>query len=254
MEVPDFSSRVAIVTGAGKGIGQATAIAFSRHGARVVLSGRSKDSLARTLALIEEIGGTATMALGDVSDESAAEGVVAVALKEFGRLDFAVNNAGVSPWTGNTAECSLESWQRVMGVNLTGTWLGMKHQIRALLQGGRGGAIINMTSVAALRVFDGYPAYSASKWGVVGITKVAAKEFASSGVRVNAIAPGSIDTPLFSTVVDTTPHSRADYERQTPMGRIARPEEVAAAATWLCSDAASYVTGAVLPIDGGMTL
>jgi NAD(P)-dependent dehydrogenase (short-subunit alcohol dehydrogenase family) len=254
MEAPDFSSRVAIVTGAGKGIGQATAIAFSRHGAKVVLSGRSEDSLARTLALIEEFGGTATMAIGDVSDEDAAEGAVSVALKEFGRLDLAVNNAGVSPWTGNTAECSLESWQRVIDVNLTGTWLGMKHQIRAILGSGRGGAIVNMTSVAALRAFDGYPAYSASKWGVVAITKVAAKELASSGVRVNAIAPGSIDTPLFNTVVGSTPHSRTDYEQQTPMGRIARPEEVAAAATWLCSDAASYVTGAVLPIDGGMTL
>jgi NAD(P)-dependent dehydrogenase (short-subunit alcohol dehydrogenase family) len=194
------------------------------------------------------------MVVGDVSKEAIAHDSVATALKEFGRLDFAVNNAGVSPWTGNTIDCTFETWQRVIGVNLTGTWLGMKYQIAAMLKTGQGGAIVNMTSVAALQVFDGYPVYSASKWGVVGITKVAAKEFASQHVRVNAIAPGSIETPLFMDVVNSTPHSRADYEKRTPMGRIAKAEEVAVAATWLCSDAASYVTGAILPVDGGMTL
>lgn len=254
MATQGFSDRVAIVTGAGKGIGQATAIAFSTLGAKVVLCGQSKEPLLETLALIERSGGTGVMVMGDVSNESVANETVCTALKEFGRLDFAVNNAGVSPWTGNTADCTLETWQRVITVNLTGTWLGLKYQIPAMLKNGHGGAIVNMTSVAALRAFEGYPPYSASKWGVVGLTKVAAKEFASQGIRVNAIAPGSIETPLFSTVVNSTPTSRADYEKQTPMRRIAKSEEVAAAATWLCSEAASYVTGAVLPVDGGMTL
>jgi NAD(P)-dependent dehydrogenase (short-subunit alcohol dehydrogenase family) len=249
-----FHDRVAIVTGAGKGIGQATAIAFSKLGAAVVLCSQSKEPLMETLALIERSGGKAMPIVGDVSNEHVAEETVAMALKEFGRLDFAVNNAGISPWTGNTVDCTFETWQRVIGVNLTGTWLGMKHQIPAMLKTGRGGAIVNMTSVAALQVFEGYPVYSASKWGIVGLSKVAAREFASQGVRVNTIAPGSIDTPLFSVVVNSTPTSRTDYEKQTPMGRIARSEEVAAAATWLCSDAASYVTGAVLPVDGGLTL
>lgn len=251
---PELIDRVAIITGAGKGIGQATAVALATLGAKVVLSGRSKVPLMETLTLVEKMGGSALMVIGDVSDEVTAQETVARATKEFGRLDIAVNNAGVSPWTGNTVECTLETWQRVISVNLTGTWLGMKYQIPAMLKSGRGGAIVNMTSVATLQVFAGYPCYSASKWGVVGITKVAAREFASQGVRVNAIAPGSIDTPLFAEVVDGTPTSKADYEKQTPMARIAKAEEVAAAAVWLCSDAASYVTGAVLPVDGGMTL
>jgi NAD(P)-dependent dehydrogenase (short-subunit alcohol dehydrogenase family) len=253
MHSPEFRERVAIVTGAGKGIGQATALAFASLGARVVLSGQTEKPLTETLGLIEKAGGTAVIVLGDVATERAAQDTVATALHTFGRLDFAVNNAGVSPWTGNTVECPVEMWQRVIGVNLTGTWLGMKHQIPAMLKNG-GGAIVNLTSVAALQVFEGYPVYSASKWGVVGVTKVAAREFASQRIRVNAIAPGSIDTPLFSNVVNSSPTSRADYERQTPMGRIARSEEVAATATWLCSEAASYITGAVVPVDGGMTL
>ena len=254
MQTEQFLDRVAIVTGAGKGIGQATAVAFSALGARVVLSGQSEESLLLTMALIEKSGGRAVVVVGDVSDEKVAEQTVSTALNEFGRLDFAVNNAGVSPWTGNTVDCTLETWQRVLNVNLTGAWLGMKYQIPAILKKGSGGAIVNMTSVAVLRVFEGYPVYSASKWGIVGVTKAAAREFASQGVRVNAIAPGAIDTPLFSTVINSTPSSRADYEKQTPMGRVAKAEEVAAAATWLCSDAASYVTGTVLPVEGGMTL
>ena len=253
MQPRELSERVAIVTGAGKGIGQATAIVFSKFGAAVVLSGQSEAPLLETRGIIERAGGKARIVVGDVAKEDTARQAVATALREFGRLDYAVNNAGVSPWTGNTVDCTLETWQRVLEVNLTGTWLGMKHQIPAILKHG-GGAIVNMTSVAALQVFEGYPVYSASKWGVVGVTKVAAREFAARGVRVNAIAPGSIDTPLFINVINTTPHGREDYEKQTPMGRIAKSEEVAAAAAWLCSDAASYVTGAVLPVDGGMTL
>ena len=249
----NFAGRVAIVTGAGKGIGQSTAIKFAELGAQLVLNSRSQGPLGETLTVIQQLGGRAVVVVGDVADESVAKETVALALKEFGRLDFAVNNAGISPWVGNTAECTRENWERVININLTGTWLGMKYQIPAMLQSGCG-AIVNMASVAALMTFEGYSPYSASKWGVVGITRVAAKEFAARKIRVNAVAPGSIETPLFTNVIQSTPNSREVYEKQTPMKRIAKPEEVAAAATWLCSDAASYVTGAVLPVDGGMTL
>jgi NAD(P)-dependent dehydrogenase (short-subunit alcohol dehydrogenase family) len=162
-----------------------------------------------------------------------------------------VNNAGISPWVGMTAECSVESWQQVISINLTGTWMGMKYQIPALLK--NGGAIVNMSSVAALSTFAGYCPYSASKWGIVGITRVAAREYAGSGIRVNAIAPGAIDTPLFADVVASTPNSREDDEAAAPMKRVAGPAEVATAATWLCSEGASYVTGILVPVEGGST-
>jgi NAD(P)-dependent dehydrogenase (short-subunit alcohol dehydrogenase family) len=253
MSEPDFSERVVIVTGAGKGIGQACALAFARMGATVVISGRSRKPLQDTQERIAELGAKCAIYEGDVADQNTAQGTVALALSEFGRLDFAVNNAGISPWVGTTAECSIEAWQQVISINLTGTWMGMKYQIPALLQRG-GGAIVNMSSVAALSTFAGYCPYSASKWGIVGITRVAAREYAGSGIRVNAIAPGAIDTPLFADVVASTPNSREDYEAASPMKRVAQPEEVATAATWLCSDGASYVTGILVPVEGGSTL
>jgi NAD(P)-dependent dehydrogenase (short-subunit alcohol dehydrogenase family) len=250
---PEYAGRVAIVTGAGKGIGQACALAFARMGASVVLCGRSRGPLQDTQDQIATLGGRSVAYEGNVSDESTAEGTVALAMQEFGRLDFAVNNAGISPWVGTTAECSVESWNEVISINLTGTWLGMKHQIPALLESG-GRAIVNMSSVAALGAFAGYCPYTASKWGIVGITRVAAKEYANAGIRVNAIAPGAIDTPLMADVVASTPISRDDYVAATPMNRVASPEEVATATTWLCSEGASYITGAHVPVEGGMTL
>ena len=248
-----FSGRVALITGSGKGIGQATAIEFAKLGANVVLNGRSKAPLEDTVKQVEKAGGKAIVVVGDVAEEALQKETVDRALSEFGRLDFAVNNAGISPWVGTTAEASVGDWKKVIDTNLTGTWLGMKYQIPAIIQSG-GGSIVNMASVAALMTFEGYSPYSASKWGIVGITRVAAKEYASKGVRVNAIAPGSIATPLFQEVINSTPNSKEDYQKQVPMNRIAESGEVASVVTFLCSDAASYITGVVLPVDGGMTL
>jgi len=248
-----FSGKVALITGAGKGIGQATALEFAKLGSSVVVNSRSRGPLEETLRLIEKEGGKAIVIVGDVADEHVQKKAVERALNEFGRLDFAVNNAGISPWVGTTAECSVEDWKKVIDINLTGTWLGMKCQIPAIIQSG-GGSIVNMTSVAALMTFEGYSPYSASKWGIVGITKVAAKEYASKGIRVNVIAPGSIATPLFQDVINSTPNSKEDYQKQVPMNRIAESGEVASVVSFLCSDAASYITGAVIPVDGGMTL
>jgi NAD(P)-dependent dehydrogenase (short-subunit alcohol dehydrogenase family) len=253
MEKGQFTDRVGIVTGAGKGIGQACAIAFAKLGAKVILSGQSEAPLAETLGAVEKLGGRARVVVGDVARESVAQDTVALALTEFGRLDFAVNNAGISPLTGNTADCTFDEWQRVINVNLNGTFLGMKYQIQAMLKGG-GGAIVNMASVAALRAFDSYGPYSASKWGIVGLSKVTAKEFASKNIRVNVLGPGAIDTPLFHETIKKGSVSREAYASMTPMNRIASSDEVAAAATWLCSDAASYVTGVLLPVEGGSTL
>jgi len=248
-----FSDQVAIVTGAGKGIGQAIAIAFAKLGARVVISGRSKEPLEETLSVITNCGGEAVMVIGDVADEEIAIETVDAAIKKFGRLDFAVNNAGISPQTGKTADVTPDMWDSVINTNLKGTWLGMKYQIPAMLKNG-GGSIVNLASVGALMVFEGYAPYSASKCGVVGLTKVAAVEYAAKGIRINAIAPGSIATPLFQEVIEKSPANKEDFENQTPMKRIANSDEVAAAATWLCSEAASFITGVVLPVDGGMTL
>jgi NAD(P)-dependent dehydrogenase (short-subunit alcohol dehydrogenase family) len=247
------SERVAIVTGAGKGIGQAAAVSFAQQGVAVVMTGRSRAPLEDTQGRVADIGGRSALYVGDVAEEETARATVDLALKEFGRLDYAVNNAGISPWVGKTAECSVDDWHTVIGINLTGTWFGMKYQIPAIVSNG-GGAIVNLSSVAALGTFDQYCPYSASKWGVVGITRVAAKEYAGDRLRVNAVAPGAIDTPLMREVLDTTPASREDYERTVPLKRVAEPSEVASVITFLCSDGASYMTGAHVAVDAGMTL
>ena len=184
----EFVGRVAIVTGAGKGIGQATAIAFAKRGAHVVLSGQSKEPLMQTLALIEESGGKAARSSAMFRPKSRPTDGVDRA-ERIWPTRFRSEQRGRVPVDRQYRRLHLRDWQRVIGVNLTGTWLGMKYQIPAIAKNGRGGAIVNMTSVAALQVFEGYPVYSASKWGVVGVTKVAAREFASQGIRVNAIAP-----------------------------------------------------------------
>ena len=245
-----FEGRVALVTGAGSGIGRASALAFAAAGARVAVVDVDVVHGEATAAAITTAGGTARPVVCDVRDEVSVAAMVAEVVDTWGRLDFAHNNAGISPATGDTVVCSKTDWDAILAVNLTGVWLCMHHEIPAMLAGG-GGAIVNTSSGVGLKAFPGQPAYVASKHGVVGLTKAAALEFATRGVRVNAICPGTVLTPLVTQKLGILYDE--DFMRQAnPMKRFGEPEEIAAAAVWLCSDQASFVTGVALPVDGGI--
>ncbi len=242
--------RVALVTGAGSGIGRATAVAFARAGARVVVSDRDAAGGEQTVASIRSAGGDALFVRADVAVARDVEALVARAMHAYGRLDFAFNNAGIEGKQALTADTSEEDWDRIIAVNLKGVWLCMKHEIPRMLTG-QGGAIVNCSSVAGLVGFAQLPAYVASKHGVVGLTKATALEYARSGIRVNAVCPGAIQTPMIDRVVAARPEMAAALAAAEPVGRMGRPEEIAAAVVWLCSDEASFVTGQAWAVDGG---
>jgi NAD(P)-dependent dehydrogenase (short-subunit alcohol dehydrogenase family) len=248
-----LSGKVVLITGAGSGIGQATALAAAKQGARVIVSDVAVEGGGETVRLIEEAGGTAIFVKADVSKAAEVEALVERAVGTYGRLDCAVNNAGIEGVLAPTADYPEGVWDRVLGVNLTGVYLCMKYEIPRMLAAG-GGSIVNMASILGLVGFANAPAYTAAKHGVVGLTKAAALEYSARGIRVNALCPAFIETPMvMERGVEAGTH-RDVYEQIAalhPIGRLGRPEEVAEAAIWLCSDAASFVTGHAMAADGG---
>ncbi|WP_158793598.1 SDR family NAD(P)-dependent oxidoreductase [Granulicella sp. L60] len=243
----DFSGQVALVTGAASGLGRATAKAFAEAGAAVVLVDRNQEDLTVLLKEITGAGGKAIMVAGDVSDEKVAESAVERAVVEFGSLDMAYNNAGILGPMCPMMEETGEGYDEVNAVNLRGIWTFMKHELLQMKKQGAG-SIVNCSSLGGLVGLPGRAAYHATKHGVIGLTKSAALDVAAQGIRINAICPGCIETPMGDGI---DPAAMQEFLKQQPIGRPGRPEEIAAAVLWLCSSAASLVLGVALPVDGG---
>ena len=243
--------KVALVTGGGSGIGRASALTFAREGAKVVVSDVVVEAGEETVQLIKNADGEAVFIKADVAQASAVEALIAKTVEAYGRLDCAHNNAGIEGNSAKVADYDEADWDRVIAINLTGVWLCMKYEIPQMLQQGSG-AIVNTSSVAGLLGFRTGSAYVASKHGVLGLTKTAALEYAKSGIRVNAVCPGAIDTPMMGRITDHRPHRAAKMAAGEPVGRMGTPQEIAEAVVWLCSDAASFVTGHPMTVDGGI--
>jgi NAD(P)-dependent dehydrogenase (short-subunit alcohol dehydrogenase family) len=248
--VYDFNGQVALVTGASSGIGLASVVAFAEAGAAVVLADINEDAL-RTAT--EELTAAGHQVIGvtcDVADEAQVAQLAERTIATYGKLDMAFNNAGIVGFTGDPAEESAESFDKVVAINLRGIWTCMKHELRQMRTQGSG-AIVNCSSLGGLVGQAGRATYHATKHGVIGLTKSAAMDYAPLGIRINAVCPGVIATPMSTDMIENQPDSMKEIMRDQSIGRPGRPEEVAAAALWLCSSAASLVFGVALPVDGG---
>lgn len=248
----DYSGKVAFVTGAGTGIGRAAALGFAKAGASVAVVGRTEANNQETIRLIQEAGGHAIALLADVAKESEVEAAVAKTVETFGRLDFAFNNAGVEQPGAVFGEIGDAEWNRQIGINLGGVFFCMKHEIEQMLKQG-GGVIVNTGSGAAAKGFPKQAAYCAAKFGVVGLSKATALDYADKNIRVNVVSPGIIATPMMDRFSGGTAEGRAAVTAQEPVGRMGRPEEIAGTVLWLCSDLAAFTTGANIIVDGGQT-
>ena len=245
-----MQDRVALVTGASSGIGRATALVFAREGAKVVVADLNVVGGQETVQLVKAAGGEAVFVETDVAQADSVEAMVQTALDTYGRLDCAHNNAGVEGVLSRTAEQTEQDWEPVIRINLKGVWLCMKYELPYMVQQGSG-AIVNTASGAGLIGVKRMAAYVASKHGVIGLTKTAALEYAKSGVRVNAVCPGVIQTAMVERVSGRRPDVLEKMIAAEPIGRSGQPEEIAESVVWLCSDAASFVTGHAMAVDGG---
>ncbi|MBF7731601.1 SDR family oxidoreductase [Pseudomonas sp. N040] len=246
------SGQVALVTGGAAGIGRTTAVQFAARGIKVVVSDVDAEGGEATAALIRGAGGEACFVRCDVTRESEVAALMAAVLARYGRLDYAFNNAGIEIEQGRLAEGSESEFDAIIGVNVKGVWLCMKHQLPVMLAQG-GGAIVNTASVAGLMAAPKMSIYCASKHAVLGLTKSAAIEYAKKKIRINAICPGVIDTDMFRRAHEADPKKGEFAAAMHPLGRIGKAEEVASAVLYLCSDAAAFITGVALPVDGGAT-
>ncbi|MEH2283066.1 MAG: SDR family oxidoreductase [Nostoc sp.] len=249
----NYTGKVAFVTGAANGIGRATALAFAREGANVVVADISEQGNQETARMIEELGGRAIAVRCDVTRAEEVKASLDKAVEAFGRLDVAFNNAGSEQAITTLADLTEEEWDRIVSINLRSVFLCMKYQIPLMLKQGSG-AIVNTSSGAGVKGFKGQAAYVSAKHGVVGLTKAAALDYASQNIRINAVCPGIIDTPMMDRFSGGTPEGRQQVILQEPIGRMGQPEEIANAVVWLCSDAAAFVVGHALVIDGGQTV
>ena len=247
-----LEGKIALVTGGSSGIGRAAALVFAREGAKVVIADIEVEGGEETLRMVKEAGGEAIFVKTDVSKREEVEALIKKVVETYGRLDCAFNNAGIEgPQHLPMLECPDEEFDHLLGVNLKGVWYCLKNEIAEMLRQG-GGVIVNTSSAAGLKGWQNTAAYNATKHGVVGLTKAVALDYATAGIRVNAVCPGLVRTPMVDRLIGGNAEVEAAMEKGQPIGRFAKPEEIAEVAVWLCSDDASIITAVAMPVDGGL--